>query len=562
MFPQIFGKYMLEREIASGGMARVYLATLRGAGGFEKRLVVKQIRPELASDAGFVERFVKEAKTAVELSHPGIVPVYELGVEQGVYYIAMEHCDGSTLSDLLQRTGPLDPEEGAYLGAEICRALDYAHRRAQIIHRDVTPRNVLIDEEGAVRLIDFGIAAPAAEADEEDRPKAEVFGSPGHMPPEQLAGDPLTPAADVFAVGALLFEAWTGRPAFRRSTAKESRLALQQRPEHVSSADRGLAPLDAVIRRSMSLHAEKRPANAEELAKALRDFLRSHDTADVARRLGQRVREARELESQSGPWRTGEGMTGLDTPSDEPRTPSESSDRVSSAGTRTFAASRNFSEWTRRISSAPPPPLESTPPSPASSQTRRLSSSPPPSAGVEAVPAKRSRMALNALAALLAVAGFWWLKSAPVPPQGAPVARTAPARSVVPNASAVPSESPAPGRSASASEPRAREHVAAPPSPGSSPSPRPHPSASAEAEPPAGTAVLSLTALPGASVTVGGKIYSTPVTGLSLAPGRYQVTFRNATWDAPVSTEIQLGAGGQRRVHADFTHEPPRVIVR
>jgi hypothetical protein len=73
---------------------------------------------------------------------------------------------------------------------------------------------------------------------------------------------------------------------------------------------------------------------------------------------------------------------------------------------------------------------------------------------------------------------------------------------------------------------------------------------------------LSLTALPGASVTVGGKIYSTPVTGLTLAPGRYQVTFRNATWDAPVSTEVTLAAGGQRRVHADFTHEPPRVIVR
>src|SRR6478609_4582208 len=101
MFPQIFGKYVLEREIAAGGMARVFLATLRGAVGFQKRLVVKQIRAELANDERFVERFVSEAKTSVELAHPNIVPVYELGVEAGVYYIAMELCPGVTLAELL-----------------------------------------------------------------------------------------------------------------------------------------------------------------------------------------------------------------------------------------------------------------------------------------------------------------------------------------------------------------------------------------------------------------------------------------------------------------------------
>src|SRR6187549_1603218 len=112
MFPQIFGKYVLEREIAAGGMARVYLATLRGAVGFEKRLVVKQIRTELASDEAFVTRFVEEAKTAVELSHPNIVPVYELGVEQGVYYIAMELCEGLTLSEGLADPGRSDHWRG------------------------------------------------------------------------------------------------------------------------------------------------------------------------------------------------------------------------------------------------------------------------------------------------------------------------------------------------------------------------------------------------------------------------------------------------------------------
>src|SRR5689334_22347117 len=228
-------------------MARVFLATLRGASGFEKKLVVKQIRAELATDEGFVRRFVDEAKTTVELSHANIVPVYELGVEQGIYYLAMELCDGVTLGELLKNSGKLTPEEGAYVGIEICRALDYAHRKARIIHRDVTPRNVVIDEEGAVRLIDFGIAAPAYEG------AREVFGSPGHMPPEQIRGEEVGPPADVFAVGTLLYEAWTGRAPFRRKTVEQSEIALSEPVAALSTFDPALAPLDALIASTLAV---------------------------------------------------------------------------------------------------------------------------------------------------------------------------------------------------------------------------------------------------------------------------------------------------------------------
>src|SRR5579863_10658580 len=192
MYPQVFGKYVLERELARGGMARVMLATLRGAGGFEKRLVVKQIRDELASDDEFVRRFVEEAKTTVALAHPNIVPVYELGVELGTYFLAMEYVEGASLAELLRACAkegkPLSPEEGAYIGVEVCRALDYAHRRMNVVHRDVTPRNVMVDEEGQVKVIDFGISAPVATAPS----GLGVFGSPGHMPPEQMDGKELT----------------------------------------------------------------------------------------------------------------------------------------------------------------------------------------------------------------------------------------------------------------------------------------------------------------------------------------------------------------------------------
>jgi serine/threonine-protein kinase len=351
LFPQIFGKYVLERPLAVGGMARVFLATLRGAGGFEKKLVVKQIRAELATDDAFVRRFVAEAKTTVELAHPNIVPVYELGVEQGIYYLAMELCDGVTLGELL-KTGRLSPEEGAYLGIEICRALDYAHRKARIIHRDVTPRNVVIDEEGAVRLIDFGISAPAYDG------AKEVFGSPGHMPPEQLRGEEVGPPADVFAVATLLYEAWSAHPPFRRRTPEQSQSALSEPVAALSTFDPALAPLDALIASAMALDPAARPQSAEELSRPLRKFIAARDRGDLTRKVGERVRDLRasgELEAGTELAQVG-GVTPVVNE------------------TRTFATrSLDAVEKAPRAVPSKPPPRQDTAPQMA---TRRMSDDP------------------------------------------------------------------------------------------------------------------------------------------------------------------------------------------
>jgi serine/threonine-protein kinase len=301
MYPQVFGKYVLERELARGGMARVVLATLRGAGGFEKKLVVKQIRDDLACDEDFVRRFVQEAKTNVALAHPNIVPVYELGVELGTYFLAMEFVEGASLAELLRATDldsrpllqgrriGLSPEEGAYVGVEVCRALDYAHRRMNVVHRDVTPRNVMVDEEGQVKVIDFGIAAPVATA----ASGQGVFGSPGHMPPEQMDGKELTPAADVFAVAVLLMELWSGKPPFRRRTAEDIQAAMHAAHPKPSDADIRLLPLDSVIASAMSLDSSARPQQADDLGRALRRFLAGVDLGDLAHQLGERVRIVR-----------------------------------------------------------------------------------------------------------------------------------------------------------------------------------------------------------------------------------------------------------------------------
>ncbi|HVY28014.1 MAG TPA: serine/threonine-protein kinase [Polyangiaceae bacterium] len=590
MFPQIFGKYVLERELASGGMARVYLATLRGAVGFEKRLVVKQIRPELALDEAFVRRFVEEAKIAVELSHPNIVPVYELGVELGIYYIAMELCEGLTLTEVLMDTGPLDAAEGAYLGIEICRALDYAHRRGGIVHRDVTPRNVLLDEEGAVRLIDFGIAAPVAPG----QTRVEVFGSPGHMPPEQIRGEQLTPATDVFAVGALLIEAWTGRPPFRRGSFEASAAALKEPLAPLGTLKPDIAPIAAVIERTVALAAADRPQDAESLARKLREFSRPFDSGDVAKRLGARVRRARRRAHGSDSWLP-EGTGAPLTPAASPRAllSSRSPQSLQTPATppmaqltpatppgtppitRTFAARDDLVEWTRKLNSTPPAAFAADEAASDADVVLRRSSPPPSVLEADDEPATRAmprskppadgkngenprfRALIGALVVAAGALAFAALRAG-APAVAPPHAATSIAKPSVLSAPALaPSvvETTRPPSPSPSSQPKPRASVA-----------KPLPSASAAPSADAGAAQLRLTADPQASVTiVGGRITqtrSTPIASLSLPAGSYTVTFRSPTFGDPVATRVDLAAGAFRSVHADFRAAVPTVVVR
>jgi serine/threonine-protein kinase len=284
--PQLahFGKYLLDQEIARGGMSRVYRARLRGPGGFEKKLVVKQILPELARDPSFIELFVKEANTLVQMSHPNLVPVYELGVVDGVYFLAMEWVEGATIAELL-RDGPLPAELVAHVGEQIAQALRYAHERFQIVHRDVTPRNVIIDGAGQARLLDFGIAAPA-----EHTGKGEIFGSPGYMAPEQTRGDPLGPESDVFGLGAVLYEAASGRPAFPRNEGASVVAAVSVREApRLADLDPALGDL---IARMLSPERKARPQLAAEVGSALRAWLATHHPQGVEQELAERAARA------------------------------------------------------------------------------------------------------------------------------------------------------------------------------------------------------------------------------------------------------------------------------
>ena len=525
MYPQIFGKYVLEREIAAGGMARVYLATLRGAVGFEKRLVVKQIRSELALDDAFVRRFVEEAKTAVELNHPNIVPVYELGVEQGVYYIAMEQCRGVSLSELLE-AGPLEPDQGAYVGAEICRALDYAHRRTGLVHRDVTPRNVMIDEEGAVRLIDFGIAAPAAPDGSVEIRQREVFGSPGHMPPEQLEGRPLTPAADVFAVATLLIEVWTGRPPFRRATLQASSDALKVSPAKLSEHDPRFAPISDVIARAVDFDPKQRPQNAELLGRSLREFAKTRDRGDLARELGERVRRAGQSRHGSRESITNPAL---------PQTPvmSQLPEQSKPIESRTFAARSELVQWTRPVP-LPAPELEPTT-TPTEHAAERRSYWPK---------LTRRRLiwgtAASSVVLLLPLLGGL-LQSAPVSTLGTVGPRVLAATPL-----------PAP-RVLATVDPRP-----SPVAPARVPNLAPAASKPSAAE----KSVLVLSSDLPASASVDGQAFAAVPRSLELRPGEYKVEFKSSGLEERVRTTVTLAAGDRVRMHADFSSAAPRIVVR
>ena len=530
MYPQVFGKYVLEKELSRGGMARVVLATLRGAGGFEKKLVVKQIRDELACDDEFVKRFVDEAKTTVALSHPNIVPVYELGVELGTYFLAMEYVAGASIADLIRtatREGkPLSPEEGAYVGVEVCRALDYAHRRMNVVHRDVTPRNVMVDEEGQVKVIDFGISAPVATAPS----GAGVFGSPGHMPPEQMEGRELTPAADVFAVAVLLMEAWSGKAPFRRRTSEEITEALRAPHPKPSAADPRLLPLDDVIAAALSLDAGARPQNAEDLARALRKFLGGVDVGDVARQLGERVRKL----IADPPPPTSEVKQLLQRP------PSRGTGVE--VGTKTFAARSDVMKpveiGTRRIASSKPPPGEVAP---EKSEIETIATKPIETDPRKAAPPARRSVAIAGVAgaALVAVVAYVMGRGAAQGNGPTGVATSAETRGTATATATM---------TATASSPIATASSA--------------PTASATVTPTAVVAVekaqLRLVG-DGTTVAVDGVGRGACPLSVSLEPGTHTARFTFGATGEHADKSVRLEPGQRATLHADFTGALPAI---
>ncbi|MBI4126351.1 MAG: serine/threonine protein kinase, partial [Deltaproteobacteria bacterium] len=217
--PKQFGKYFLLEKLAVGGMAEIYKSKTFGAEGFEKLLVLKRILPHCAADKEFITMLIDEAKLSVLLSHANIVQVYDLGKVGDDYFIAMEFIHGVNLRDVLYKLREakraVPPDLAVFITSEICKGLDYAHRKTDsanhaldIVHRDVSPQNILISYEGEVKIVDFGIAKAAMNI---SHTMAGILkGKIAYMSPEQAMGKAIDRRTDIFSTGILLYEMLTG----------------------------------------------------------------------------------------------------------------------------------------------------------------------------------------------------------------------------------------------------------------------------------------------------------------------------------------------------------------
>ncbi len=276
----MFGKYRLLELVASGGMAEVWRAEAPGAEGFVKEVALKLIRGDHDARGDFVEMFIQEARLVSRLSHANIVQVFDFDQIDGRYYIAMELVRGRTLRDVVDRCRELGIRLGVaravHICAEVARALAYAHRFAEggspagLVHRDVSPQNVLLSHEGEVKLTDFGIARALGAA--EVTAPGIIKGKLAYMAPEQARGESVDGRADVFAVGVMLWELCTGRRLFARdSDAATLAAVVSPQPLSPPSAWNEAVPpeLDALALAALENDVARRTATAEELAAAL-----------------------------------------------------------------------------------------------------------------------------------------------------------------------------------------------------------------------------------------------------------------------------------------------------
>jgi serine/threonine protein kinase len=293
-----FGPYKLVDRVAVGGMAEVFKAKRTGVEGFEKVVAVKRILPHLSDNKEFLDMFVDEAKMVAGLTHPNIVHIFDLGKIEASYYIAMEYVHGRDLRTIQKRARekglrmPLDLS--LRVVSQVCAALEYAHRKKdergrpmEIVHRDVSPQNILISFEGEVKLVDFGIAKAATKASSTDR--GALRGKILYMSPEQAWGRPIDRRSDVFSLGIVLYELVTDTKPFLATGTEVTILELVRQclvtpPREINA--RVPEALDRVIMKALAREPDDRYEDAGQMQRGLERILRERppvSARDLAR---------------------------------------------------------------------------------------------------------------------------------------------------------------------------------------------------------------------------------------------------------------------------------------
>jgi serine/threonine-protein kinase len=270
--PLLNDRYQLEQSLGTGGMAVVYKAYDRM---LERTVAIKVLREDYSSDPAFRDRFHQEAKAAANLSHPNIVTIHDFGLDAGRLFIVMEFLPGTDLKSLLRQHGRLDIEEGISLMIQACAGVGYAHR-AGLVHCDIKPHNMIVTPDRRLKVTDFGIARALSVIHPEEAGNV-VWGSPQYYSPEQAAGNPPSPASDVYSLGIVMYEVFTGQLPFIASTATElGRLHREVPPAPPSRLNPAItASLDQIVLKILSKEPSARYRTADQLGRVLMTISRS-----------------------------------------------------------------------------------------------------------------------------------------------------------------------------------------------------------------------------------------------------------------------------------------------
>jgi serine/threonine-protein kinase len=314
--PERLGRFELYGEIGSGGMATVYLGRMSGPAGFEKLVAVKVIHPHLAKKRAFVDMFLDEARVAAACSHPNVCGVIEIGDEGGVPYIAMEHLSGDSVARVAQRTFHKRELRSSFqfarvaarIIADACRGLHAVHELKsrdgtplEVIHRDVTPANLIVTYSGHVKVVDFGVARAANQIHETEAGSAK--GKLAYMSPEQLSNEELDRRTDVWSMGVTLWELLTQKRLFTRSNQGATTRAILNDPIPPVAFRDGPAPdeLVHIVNRALARDRDRRYPTALALAQALEQFIdktgepvRTEDIAAFMNELFEKERTQKE----------------------------------------------------------------------------------------------------------------------------------------------------------------------------------------------------------------------------------------------------------------------------
>ncbi len=300
-FPIQYGKYLLIDKIAKGGMAEVFLAKQTGSKGFERLLAIKRILPQFTENAEFVSMFINEAKVAAQLSHPNIVQISDFGEVEESFYIGMEYVMGRDLRSIMERSQksnrPLSIDQVLFIISRVCSGLEHAHKKKDLhgkelnlVHRDISPQNILISYDGEIKLVDFGIAKVALQ--ENETRTGILKGKLAYMSPEQAWGKAIDHRSDLFSLGIVLYECATGKRLFKGdseiNTLERVREAKVDPPRQFNENITEQA--EAALKKSLAKEAQDRYASAAQMQTDLERCL-SKPLSEIQVELAQSIHE-------------------------------------------------------------------------------------------------------------------------------------------------------------------------------------------------------------------------------------------------------------------------------